>query len=188
MQYLVVIEQGASGFGAYVPDLPGCVAAGQSRAEVAALIHEAIQFHIEGMKEEGLPIPEPHSSGELVEARVQASMRMRSTVGRTRVFLDPQLSKWLEPDCREGGDRKVLCSPAPIINHPLAKETCHVLSQCSTSPRASHQTREGLSRIPGARSDEQMDTALRIHLPGASHGRQGRRYVPNVIQELLLRQ
>ena len=70
MQYLVVIEQGPTSFGAYVPDLPGCVAVGQSRAEVSRLIHEAIQFHIEGMKEDGLPIPEPHSSGELIDAPV----------------------------------------------------------------------------------------------------------------------
>ena len=67
MQYLVVIEKGASGFGAYVPDLPGCVAVGKTRAEVSGLIHEAIEFHLEGMKEDGLPIPEPHSTGELVE-------------------------------------------------------------------------------------------------------------------------
>ena len=68
MQYLVVIEQGPSSFGAYVPDLPGCVAVGESRAEVTRLIHEAIQFHLDGMKEDGLPIPQPHSYGELVEA------------------------------------------------------------------------------------------------------------------------
>ena len=67
MQYLVVIEKGASGFGAYVPDLPGCVAAGKTRAQVSVLIHEAIEFHLEGLKEDGLPIPEPHSTGELVE-------------------------------------------------------------------------------------------------------------------------
>ena len=70
MQYLVVIEQGSTSFGAYVPDLPGCVAIGESRAEVTRLIEEAIQFHVEGLKEDGLPVPEPHSSGELVEARV----------------------------------------------------------------------------------------------------------------------
>ena len=69
MQYLVVIEQGPSSFGAYVPDLPGCVAVGESRTEVTQLIHEAIEFHVEGMKEDGLPIPEPHSSSELVEVR-----------------------------------------------------------------------------------------------------------------------
>ncbi len=70
MQYLVVIEQGPSSFGAYVPDLPGCVAVGESRPEVTRLIHEAIQFHIEGMKEDGQPIPQPHSTSELVEASV----------------------------------------------------------------------------------------------------------------------
>ena len=67
MQYLVVIEQGPSSFGAYVPDLPGCVAVGETRAEVSWLIHEAIEFHVEGMKEDGLPIPEPHSTSELVD-------------------------------------------------------------------------------------------------------------------------
>ena len=67
MQYLVVIEKGPSSFGAYVPDLPGCVAVGETRAEVAELIHEAIEFHLEGIKEDGLPIPEPHSTGELFD-------------------------------------------------------------------------------------------------------------------------
>ncbi len=67
MQYLVVIEKGASSFGAYVPDLPGCIAVGETRAEAAELIHEAIEFHLAGMKEDGLPIPEPHSTGELVD-------------------------------------------------------------------------------------------------------------------------
>lgn len=70
MQYLVVIEQGPSSFGAYVPDLPGCVAAGESREEVTELIHQAIEFHLEGMKEDGLLIPQPHSFSEFVEVRV----------------------------------------------------------------------------------------------------------------------
>ena len=70
MQYRVVIEQDPSSFGAYVPDLPGCVAVGENRTEVTRLIHEAIQFHLERMKEDGLPIPEPHSYSELVEASV----------------------------------------------------------------------------------------------------------------------
>jgi predicted RNase H-like HicB family nuclease len=69
MQFLVVIEEGSSSFGAYVPDLPGCVAVGESRSEVRRLIHEAIEFHLEGMKEEGVPIPQPHSSGELVQVQ-----------------------------------------------------------------------------------------------------------------------
>ncbi len=67
MQYLVVIEAGETSFGAYVPDLPGGVAVGVTRAEATKLIHEAIEFHIEGMKEDGLPIPKPSSSSELVE-------------------------------------------------------------------------------------------------------------------------
>jgi predicted RNase H-like HicB family nuclease len=66
MQYLVVIERGPSSYGAYVPDLPGCVAVGQTREEVETLIHEAIEFHIEGMREDGQPIPEPSSSAQLV--------------------------------------------------------------------------------------------------------------------------
>ena len=70
MQYLVVIEQGRSSFGVYVPDLPGCVAAGMTREEVTQLIHEAIEFHLDGMKEDGLPIPQPHSSSEFIEVRV----------------------------------------------------------------------------------------------------------------------
>ena len=67
MRYLVVVEKGPTSFGAYVPDLPGCVAAGETRAEVLALIHEAIEFHLEGLREDGQPIPTPSSSGELVD-------------------------------------------------------------------------------------------------------------------------
>jgi predicted RNase H-like HicB family nuclease len=67
MRYLVVVEKGHTSFGAYVPDLPGCVAAGVTREEVLALIREAIEFHIEGMRQEGQPIPPPSSTGEIVE-------------------------------------------------------------------------------------------------------------------------
>ena len=66
MQYLVVIEKGPSSFGAYVPDLPGCIAAGESREEVATLIHEAIELHIEDLKSQGQQVPIPQSSSELV--------------------------------------------------------------------------------------------------------------------------
>jgi len=66
MQYLVVIEQGPSSFGAYVPDLPGCIAAADTREEVATLIQEAIELHIEDLKAQGHHVPSPHSSGELV--------------------------------------------------------------------------------------------------------------------------
>jgi predicted RNase H-like HicB family nuclease len=67
MQYLVIVEEGPKSFGAYVPDLPGCIAAGESKDEVLTLIKEAIEFHIEGLKENGQAIPEPSSFGEVVE-------------------------------------------------------------------------------------------------------------------------
>jgi predicted RNase H-like HicB family nuclease len=69
MQYLVVVEKGATSFGAYVPDLPGCVAAAESRDEVLGLIREAIEFHLEGLREEGQPIPEPSSSSAVVDVK-----------------------------------------------------------------------------------------------------------------------
>lgn len=69
MRYMVILEKGPTGYGAYVPDLPGCVAAGETKAEVVKLIQEAIEFHIEGLQEEGLPIPEPSSVIEYVEVR-----------------------------------------------------------------------------------------------------------------------
>ncbi|MGB1800119.1 MAG: type II toxin-antitoxin system HicB family antitoxin [Gammaproteobacteria bacterium] len=66
MKYAVVIEQGDTSFGAYVPDLPGCVATAETREEVVKLIHEAIEFHIEGLKEDGQPIPKASSSVEFI--------------------------------------------------------------------------------------------------------------------------
>jgi predicted RNase H-like HicB family nuclease len=66
MQYLVVIERGPTSFGAYVPDLPGCVAVGESQQEVERLIREAIEFHIEGLREDGQAVPEPNSTPQLV--------------------------------------------------------------------------------------------------------------------------
>jgi len=67
MRYMVVIEKGKSGYGAHVPDLPGCVAAGETREEVLGLIKEAIEFHIEGLKEAGEPVPTPSYVSEFVE-------------------------------------------------------------------------------------------------------------------------
>ncbi len=67
MRYLVVVEKGPQSFGAYVPDLPGCIAAGESREEVLTLIREAIEFHLEGLREDGNPIPPPSSSSEVIE-------------------------------------------------------------------------------------------------------------------------
>ena len=67
MKYAVVIEKGKKGYGAYVPDLPGCIAAADTKKEVKKLIHEAIEFHIEGLKENGEQIPQPTSSIEFIE-------------------------------------------------------------------------------------------------------------------------
>jgi predicted RNase H-like HicB family nuclease len=68
MQYAVIIEKVGSNFGAYVPDLPGCIATGESVEEVEILIREAIEFHIEGMREDGQTPPVPNAVTLLVEA------------------------------------------------------------------------------------------------------------------------
>ena len=66
-RYAVVIENAGTSFGAYVPDLPGCVAAAETRAEVEKLISEAIAFHIEGLIASGTPVPPPASQVEYIE-------------------------------------------------------------------------------------------------------------------------
>jgi predicted RNase H-like HicB family nuclease len=64
-QYLIVIEPTETGFSSYAPDLPGCVSTGRTRREVQDNMKEAIAFHIDGLREEGLPIPEPRSEASL---------------------------------------------------------------------------------------------------------------------------
>ena len=64
---MIVIEQGENSFGAYVPDLPGCVAVAESEAEVKQLIQEAIEFHLEDLRETGAEIPKPLSKSAYVE-------------------------------------------------------------------------------------------------------------------------
>jgi predicted RNase H-like HicB family nuclease len=66
-KYAVVIERGATSYGAYVPDLPGCVAVAKTKQEVEKLIAEAIAFHIEGLWENGDPVPDPSSEVEYIE-------------------------------------------------------------------------------------------------------------------------
>jgi predicted RNase H-like HicB family nuclease len=66
MQYAIVIEKSATGYGAYVPDLPGCIAVGESEQEVRELIGEAIEFHLDGVREDGVPIPSPSSQVEYI--------------------------------------------------------------------------------------------------------------------------
>ena len=68
MRYAIVIEKGLNSYSAYVPDLPGCIAAAETRDEVKTLMQEAIRFHIEGMMEDGLDIPEPSSEVEYIAA------------------------------------------------------------------------------------------------------------------------
>ena len=68
MRYAIVIEKTATGYSAYVPDLPGCIATGDIKAEIEHEMQGAIRFHIDGMKEDGLPVPEPTSIVEYVAA------------------------------------------------------------------------------------------------------------------------
>ena len=65
--YAIVIEQGANNFSAYVPDLPGCITTGRTREEIERNIREAIELHLEGMREDGEAIPEPHTTVGYVE-------------------------------------------------------------------------------------------------------------------------
>jgi predicted RNase H-like HicB family nuclease len=67
MKFLVVIEKGGSSWGAHVPDLPGCVAIGESRSEAIDLIRQAIDLHLEDLRARGQTPPDPSSEGEIVE-------------------------------------------------------------------------------------------------------------------------
>ena len=67
MKYLIVIEPTGTGFSSYSPDLPGCVSTGATREEVERNMQEAIELHLEGLREEGYPVPEPGTSSAYVE-------------------------------------------------------------------------------------------------------------------------
>ena len=67
MRYLVVVEQGPTSFGAYVPDLPGCIAAAETRGEVLVMIREAIELHIDDLRKQGQRVPVPSSTSEVVD-------------------------------------------------------------------------------------------------------------------------
>jgi len=67
MKYLVVVEHGRDGWGAHVPDLPGCIAAAETREEVVRLVREAIALHIEALHEAGEAVPTPSSEGEVID-------------------------------------------------------------------------------------------------------------------------
>ena len=68
MRYAIIIEQAENNYSAYVPDLPGCVTTGRTLEEIEENMKEAIQFHLDGLREEGLPIPEPATYFEYIEA------------------------------------------------------------------------------------------------------------------------
>jgi predicted RNase H-like HicB family nuclease len=74
-RYAVVIEQGPTSWGAYAPDVPGCVSVAETREEVEALIQEAIEFHFQGMAADGDPIPEPSSQVAYVDVQVPEPAR-----------------------------------------------------------------------------------------------------------------
>jgi predicted RNase H-like HicB family nuclease len=67
MRYAIVIEKGDHNYGAYVPDLPGCIAAGDTVSQVQQLIREAIELHLAGMREDGVPIPPPSSQVDYID-------------------------------------------------------------------------------------------------------------------------
>jgi len=69
VRYAIVIENAGGNYSAYVPDLPGCVATGATIEEVETQIREAMAFHIDGLREDGLPIPEPSSRVDYVDVR-----------------------------------------------------------------------------------------------------------------------
>ena len=68
MKYLVIYEKTSSGYSAYAPDLPGCITTGGSLEETERLMKEAIDFHIDGLREDGLPVPEPSTTADYITA------------------------------------------------------------------------------------------------------------------------
>jgi predicted RNase H-like HicB family nuclease len=68
VKYLVVVEKAKKNYAAYVPDLPGCIATGSTIEEVQSNIRSAVAMHVEGLREDGLPVPEPQTQAEFVEA------------------------------------------------------------------------------------------------------------------------
>lgn len=78
MKYLVLYEKGPTSWGAYIPDLPGCVAAGDTLEEVKQLIREGMELHLDSMREDGDPIPEPTTMCEYIEVAAPVAVQPRS--------------------------------------------------------------------------------------------------------------
>lgn len=66
-KYLIIVETTETGYSAYSPDVPGCASTGQTKGEVERNIQEAIQFHLEGLREEGYPVPEPSTYSSYID-------------------------------------------------------------------------------------------------------------------------
>ena len=71
MKYTVILEKGESSYGAFVPDLPGCIAVGEDREQTLCLLKEAVVFHVEGLLAEGLPVPRPNC--DITQIEVEAA-------------------------------------------------------------------------------------------------------------------
>ena len=81
MKYLIVVEKTATGFSAYSPDVPGCVSTGRTEEETETNMKEAIEFHVDGLKQEGLPVPQPSTKSAYVE------------ISARKIPLNPPLAK-----------------------------------------------------------------------------------------------
>jgi predicted RNase H-like HicB family nuclease len=120
MQYLIVIEEGPTSFGTSVPDLPGCIAVGETRPETLHLIREAIEFHLEGLRDEGEDAPGPRSFAELVEVASgrtarPGACRIRVSLGtmiETQVALPESLKASLDRRAPTENERSELVSAA----------------------------------------------------------------------------
>ena len=77
MKYAVVLEKGESSYGAFVPDLPGCIAVAEDREQTLRLLKEAVAFHVKGLRAQGLPAPPPHCDIVQVEVEVDAARPRR---------------------------------------------------------------------------------------------------------------
>lgn len=112
-EYAVIYEQGPTSWGAWAPDLPGCVAAGESRGEVEQLIAEAIEAHIESLREHGEPVPEPSSTAGAVQVPSRLSVRPgasdplpRASIYGVLYIEDGNFLNWY--DRRDDAERDVL--------------------------------------------------------------------------------
>jgi predicted RNase H-like HicB family nuclease len=79
-RYLVVIERGERSYSAFVPDLPGCIATGRTRSEVVQRMQEAIEMHVEALRGDGLPVPEPTTDGEWVDVEADVPPEHQRTL------------------------------------------------------------------------------------------------------------